>query len=475
MTRVSEHFGLGKNQPSLDFVDVPIDGDVQLFIDPTSLSLLDTEWGARCRALIQNYFSEVINSIKDGEDDKAKKLLSVLGEPNETRLGYSSEKPKGHGMGNGLAVHMWHALKDSMAVRTGVIHDLEDTALLIDGVSSDIISDITTNIIRQPLLEYTAAMCKEYGIPTEEVGSGRVWNMDTKAWTNGYVQQPVAGGKLLLIPKGIVRTMITFDADNYYNVYLLTQLQQEEAAKGFVRLLKNGEARPPTKKSLKARQPPTKEANRRLTPERTQVLQKYREDKRNKPREALSHERMAEQTHTQPPDWANLLSKVTEITPGTEQANDYEKSIKELFDALFYPWLMYPETQEKIHEGRKRIDITYTNMAADDFFYWLRENYTAPYVVVECKNYTSDPENPELDQLSGRFSTRRGQFGLLVCRKIDNKSLFLQRCKDTVKDGRGYIIALDDDDIALLVNAVEHASDDEKLKILRDKFKELVS
>lgn len=45
--RVSEYYTLGLTQPSLDFVDVRLDTDVPLFIDPTALNLLDTEWGGQ--------------------------------------------------------------------------------------------------------------------------------------------------------------------------------------------------------------------------------------------------------------------------------------------------------------------------------------------------------------------------------------------------------------------------------------------
>jgi hypothetical protein len=75
----------------------------------------------------------------------------------------------------------------------------------------------------------------------------------------------------------------------------------------------------------------------------------------------------------------------------------------------------------------------------------------AAHVYVECKNYTGDPGNPELDQLAGRFSPLRGQVGLLVCRTLTDKALFIQRCRDTALDRRGYCLPLDDDDVAQLV------------------------
>lgn len=40
--RVSQHFKLGKDQASLEFVDVDVRDDVPLFIDPSAIRMLGT-------------------------------------------------------------------------------------------------------------------------------------------------------------------------------------------------------------------------------------------------------------------------------------------------------------------------------------------------------------------------------------------------------------------------------------------------
>ena len=58
--RVSEYFNLNKTQPSLDFVDVDVENDVRLFIDPRAFITIPSDWGNECIALIRDYFSVLL-------------------------------------------------------------------------------------------------------------------------------------------------------------------------------------------------------------------------------------------------------------------------------------------------------------------------------------------------------------------------------------------------------------------------------
>jgi hypothetical protein len=301
------------------------------------------------------------------------------------------------------------------------LEDLEDTVLMIEGISVDIVSDITTNIIREPLIQYTQRMCEQYEIPIhEDVNSGPLWNSQDKTWYSKFVKMPmVPSGRLLLVPKAVVRTHLQYDSGEYFRHFLLTHMQQVEldANSELVQVIKSGRGRRKTtrrrvtKKSLMKKYGTGKQALVRETQKYPEVLARYKAAKRDAKHLPLTLDDIASIEGQTKPDWNRLVQEVVSVREGRTDAGRYEKAIEGLLTALFYPNLTNPIVQHEIHNGRKRIDITYTNMALDGFFRWVATHYPAPHIFIECKNYGKEVGNPELDQLSSRFSPSRGKVG----------------------------------------------------------------
>jgi len=458
----SEYFDLDKSQYELDFVDVPVNnGDIPLFIDPYAISKRDDRWSLECHNAIVDFFQGVIDKIRNNKSDEAKYMLSGLREPNQTRFGLSVGKsPRGRGIGGDQAEILHHALSESTAVKTGFIKDLEECELLIEGISRDKISDITTNIIRHKLVEYTQAQCELWKIPTESVPSEMIWDQENDKWTNHYVDLPVCNDKsVILVPKAVARFNIEFNHQEYYQHFVLNFLQEEHlgANSSLVRTLKDGTKKPPYKKALKELHPLSKQYLYEFSKEHPDVLKRYKKSK-NYQLQDISVEDLLlfifeESEDEIAGDFEELAKKLDEIPAGDSSASDFHNHIIGVLTAIFYPSLINPRKEREIHDGRKRIDIVFQNAAKDGFFFELPNTKSVPsaYIPTECKNYSSDPTNPELDQLAGRFSTNRGKFGLLICRKFDSKDLFIQRCKDTAQDDRGFIVPLDDSDLKLLL------------------------
>lgn len=473
--RVADHYKLNREQPALDFINIDITNDIRAFVDPRALRLLPSDWGGSCVSTIQDFFKKLLSDIKSNPED-AKRLLRVLHEPNETHLGFSRDKSKGKALGSDRADLIWEAISSSEAVTSGLLEDLEDTILMIEGIGPDIISDMTTNIIRGQLIEYTQEMCNKYSIPMEQVSSGPIWNPAIHEWFTKLVQLPtIVGRRLILIPKIIIRRRMDYDESEYYQHYILEYLQDIElsANSELVQLLKNKTKRV-TKKAVKKKYGYGKSVIVKQTQLHPEILNRYRTEKARSPRKPLSHEQISELENESVPNWEVLIHNVEVIPTGEDHSHPYELAIEQLLTALFYPNLVHPRSQSKIHEGRKRIDITYTNvLMGNGFFSWLGDHYPAPNVFIECKNYGKEVGNPELDQLAGRFSPSRGKFGVLVCRNFKNKGLFLKRCKDTVNDNRGYIIPLDDSDLRELIELRKNDDNNrmfQKMKSLFDRI-----
>lgn len=476
--RISEYYHLGKEQPELDFVDVPVHTDLRLFLDPYALRLEPDPWFTEATNLIVDFFETVLQCLRSYNERRALELLFHLAEPNETHLGLSRGKPQGRGLGPKQSREIYDRLGKSRAVRTGFLKDLEDAELVVPGIARDKISDMTTNVIRSKLIEYTAIQCSLHGIPTREVAAGHIWDPELKSWRGVYASLPIfAGRRLLLVPKTAVRFDLAYNHNDYYNHFVLNYLQVEhlEAGSALVRVLRDGRMKV-CKIDLRERYPISKEFLYQFSEEHPEVLRTYRESL-PQTLEFVSDEAL-EMVQPEPRtfDPENLIRQLEGIPPGSEHACAYHTLMVGIMEFIFYPHLWKPEKEREIHEGRKRIDFVCNNVAKDGFFWWLHQkaNVVCPYIMIECKNYSTDPANPELDQLLGRFSPRRGQFGLLCCRQIADRERMDKRCRDSVLDDQGFPIVLQDEDIVAMIRAKRQGDEQGIWEMLNKKFERLV-
>ncbi len=213
----SEIFGIRLDQPQLDFVDITPASDTPLFIDPFAISLKTDQWSEACHQHITHFFDTALEYVRKGNAAEAQALLNGLSEPNETCLGLSKGSPAGRGVSGKQAIDLYQSLAGSQAARTGILEDLAECDLFVEGIGPDKISDITTNIIRRLLIEYTQAQCELHGITLKgSYPTGRFWHIDSRSWRSGYAPMPVVGQKrLILVPKYSVRRNLALDAQEY--------------------------------------------------------------------------------------------------------------------------------------------------------------------------------------------------------------------------------------------------------------------
>ncbi len=460
--RISEKFKLKCKQPELDFVDIIIDNDTPLFIDPYVFRFRDDPFSIECNNLIVDFFEQVLRLIQSKDTRLAEILLNSLGEPEETHLGVSEDSIQGRGVGRKQARQILDSLKNSEAARTGLLRDLSDCQLMIRGISYDKISDMATNIIREKLIEYTQEQCKLYSIPVKQKPSGGLWKPELKRWISGvYTDLPcINENPVLLVPKNLVVYTPTINDKDFFNNEIVDFIRSYHLNlnDALVQVLKNGKKRV-TKKDIEAQ--PEYKMNKEFIFDFCQkhpdVFAAYKE---RKGKTAKNPEDISDLNEEY---LAKILKhKLESIKPGSTTASDFHNFCIGVLEFIFYPHWVYPRKETEIHEGRKRIDITFNNGAKGGFFFDMKvsEKIAAQTLMIECKNYTHDMANPELDQISGRLSNRRGWLGIIIGRGFEDRERFFNRCRDTALDDRGIILPFVDTDIVAMLNMI--AQDDRK-------------
>ena len=287
--RFSNLHKLNKRQAELDFVDVLVDTDIPLYIDPFAFKIGDDDWSRECNDLVISFFQELIDALRSGSEYKARSLLGNLHEPNETRLGVSRPKPKalpqGRGVGQKQAQSLYAAFAKSQAVKTGLLTDLSDCELFIEHISYDKISDVTVNIIRRKLVEFTKEQCRLWNIPVVYKPTGPWWHDAAKEWRGGYDLLPVyKGSPIILVPKRAVRYRLAVHYGEYYDKHVIEYLRQEyerqeclNSGDSLTRVLR-GKSRRTTKKSVKERNPSSKQFLREFSEGHPDVLAKYKHE-----------------------------------------------------------------------------------------------------------------------------------------------------------------------------------------------------
>ncbi|WP_197277122.1 hypothetical protein [Sphingomonas profundi] len=483
---LSQALGINISQPMLDFVDIDLHKDFQLYIDPVGFLEPKEPFAQECQDDLRDFFEAVLQTIMAGDMAKGEALLAALQEPNETHLGVSDGEPRGRGIGHQQAQQLLQNLASSPAAKTGLLRDLTDCALFIDNIGADKISDITTNIIRRNLIEYTQQQFEFHNIPLNtNLPTGRLWVRGESRWETGTFDRiPLVEGKrVLLIPKRYVRWRGGMQqlATHYYTHFVTNFVRDEQLRTNghLVKVIKTkkGEKKEVYKKDIKKDMPPTKQNLARFSVEHPQEYRKFKEVIQRKGSIGLRKLVELDSTQFNEGDFNKGLQELLQALPtGRQNATNYHHLISGVLTYLFYPHLITPTIELDINQGRKRIDIAFANASQAGFFADQRGDpfLQAREIMVECKNYAEDLANNEIDQMIGRFDPRRGRLGIIVCRSILDPQRLLERCRDAFRSQQGAILVFTDDDFQTLLNAHDIAREPALQTMCRAKFRELL-
>lgn len=187
--------------------------DLPLFIDPFLL------FNSKKRAYRQLH-DDMIKYLRFLKDKSTAGYVSPallkswyhFSEVKENWLGFRISGNTGRGLGNDFA----HALNENLrnlfsdfgSEKVTKGSHLEKLCLIKEGVGRDTISDFTTNLIKEYLLNYTQTFANKYIDKKyrREMAISRVsFNYETESWQSGILDLPVFKDKyVLLTPKDIL-------------------------------------------------------------------------------------------------------------------------------------------------------------------------------------------------------------------------------------------------------------------------------
>ena len=212
-----------KGHVNFDFVDVQLDSDNRIFIDPVVLENATDDWSISANKCVQSFFDSLYEGLKNNRSDN---LFDHAHEQNATKLGYGNGQNGKGKTADGLA--------DIVNKLKMLLHDIptvsrgEDIPVLIEGFAEDCMSDLLTNILHEQLNAFTAYEMELRKIPADSRQTFWTWDMENSTWKQVTREcWFYKGRELLMVPKWIVRKSYLFKAHQYLYGVIIERIQAE--------------------------------------------------------------------------------------------------------------------------------------------------------------------------------------------------------------------------------------------------------
>lgn len=149
-----------------------------------------------------------------------------------------------------------------------------------------------------------------------------------------------------------------------------------------------------------------------------------------------------------------IIETLRDLPMGRPGAEDFEEVVGEVIKLCFFRALENTEAKSRDHEGRVIRDWVSANRAQGGFWESVRMRYGAVQVIWECKNY-ENLSSDDFHQCSYYMNTTGGRFVVLVFRG-GMKPTYYQHMKRVANDRDGFILALNERDLMILLRQAKN-------------------
>lgn len=173
---------------------------------------------------------------------------------------------------------------------------------------------------------------------------------------------------------------------------------------------------------------------------------------------------LPEQPVVKADEYQEIINRLHTCPAGWENWVDYQNIVGNILELLFCPPLNSPIAQSNDKSKKNRRDFVLPNYSNEyDVWKYLRERYSADYVVVDAKNSAKHISKNDVLQIANYLKQKgTGLFGIIMARKgINNAS------ENTLRDmwihEQKMIIVLNDVDIEQMILDKKNGEDPAKL------------
>ncbi|HOQ43002.1 MAG TPA: hypothetical protein PK178_12655 [Smithellaceae bacterium] len=455
MALLNKVLNLPIRQEDVDFVMPDVEVDRRLGIDPFLLYRSPSSDFQQAHDKILKYFNFILESIREGNFTRAEYLLQCP-EPNEIGLGYSKQGNRGNGVGPELAKEISNTFCNSPILLSRGLRHIEELQLICPGVGPDRISDIAANILKLFFIEYTQEQCHSWNIPiNRDIPINHYYDYNISDWHDGYFNLPInplTGGALLFVPRRILRILPWINYDDYLGEYSRAFLKPVSRSSS-LRLKSKSSSQKKDQAKNTAKETVPKPQVCQVTSQNTSALDTYIEKKEREAANAIPTELVSLQDIEKLKEHAaSLIKELTSITPGKEDAYEYQDIVHRILTFCFHPHLTDGTPQERTYEGTLIRDLVFTNEGIRNFWHYIMQTFGSILIVFELKNKT-DIGGSDVDQIATYLGDTMGRFGILVSRSDKGQTSFKRRKTIFNKDSsRKVILHLTDKDLLELLN-----------------------
>lgn len=423
--RLNDFFELPFTQEEVSFAIPFLDEDIPLFIDPFLLWKSSSQQDYSLHCTIVNSFNVLGKQFIDGNEKASIETLILASECDEIGLGDSKTRT-GKRIGKALASEMLEVFKNIPQINKVGFSHFEEIQFFVNNIGRDRISDITANLAKSFLVDYTIDQCKRLNIPTEKT-TIKLFDYKRFCFIDEEVylpQNPINKQPIIFVPKRWLRFIPYINFEEYF---------ENQFVKDSDKLLSRVEVLDFNRKNYDLVQ--------------NYVLAKEREQKDCK----------NDLLFTQIPikSAKGKLNTIRKLPTGKTDNADrkYEDNLCQLLASLFYPHLDFAKEQSRTDSGVLIRDMIFYNNRSYEFLKDIYDLYECRQIVVELKN-VEKLEREHINQLNRYLNEQFGRFGLLFTRNKPPKNI-RQNIIDLWSGQRKCILVLTDEDLSFMCEVFE--------------------